>query len=662
MSDFTAIGGVSATLKALLVDRMELPDTIGPFTVTIGPPYFTASDNAPHAEPARLNLFLYRVTENGFLQNQEVPGRGAASGYGHPPLSLNLHYLITAYGNTVDPSDNTIFDDLDAHRLLGSAMRVFHDLPIVSDQLMSVRPPAGVLILDEGLRDGYERIRLSLEPLTLEDISKIWTALALRYRLSAAYLVNVVQIESKRSRTFPKPVGKPLSPTSAPLPGDPPSPGPWIQAITIQTPTITDVRARHALASDELPFPYASVLDTLVLRGTSLAGPETRVVIGDLSVPAAFASPNRVEVVVPDISIPGSGGIPVERRLQPGVRTVRVVAHDPLVGQRSFSSNEAGFMLVPFVDPSSITYTAGPPRNISLTGTRLLPRGRAGGETMIGRSAVPRGGYDATSTEVALTVPIPTSLPMREVSVLVGKALGADPLSLGPGPRSLRVKIDSTVGPVQTRTFATNSLAHSEIAAIVEGMIRDATPPVVPPASPDSRFEDALVTMWNGQLLILAGDLTSTVVIDSPAGSFASKLQLATAVPQPDGAAHAYLSGILDSPPPLSQPAPRFRLQIGAAGPVDVDVPRTTSLEALATALQTTINGFPGTEYQKAMVAAVGRQLLIVPGTADVVTIGAVPNGDQQSVVELQLRASFSVRVRVNGAESIDPAVVELPK
>ena len=146
MSGFTAIGGVSATLRALLIDRMELPDTIGPFSVTIGPPYFTSSDNAPHAEPARINLFLYRVTENGYLQNQEIPGRAASSGYGHPPLSLNLHYLITAYGNTVDPQDATIFDDLDAHRLLGSAMRVLHDVPIVSERLLSLNPPAGVLI------------------------------------------------------------------------------------------------------------------------------------------------------------------------------------------------------------------------------------------------------------------------------------------------------------------------------------------------------------------------------------------------------------------------------------------------------------------------------------------------------------------------------------
>ena len=71
--------------------------------VTVGPPPFSAEDADPHQEDARVNLFLYRVTENGYLQNQEIPGRRRRSGYGHPPLSLNLHYLVTAYGNVGGP-------------------------------------------------------------------------------------------------------------------------------------------------------------------------------------------------------------------------------------------------------------------------------------------------------------------------------------------------------------------------------------------------------------------------------------------------------------------------------------------------------------------------------------------------------------------------------
>jgi hypothetical protein len=47
-------------------------------------------------------LFLYRATENASLKNQMIPGQGHPSEYGHPPLSLVLHYLLTAYGATDD--------------------------------------------------------------------------------------------------------------------------------------------------------------------------------------------------------------------------------------------------------------------------------------------------------------------------------------------------------------------------------------------------------------------------------------------------------------------------------------------------------------------------------------------------------------------------------
>src|SRR3954468_12324684 len=98
MADFQALGGVSATLQTLLLDRMELPDNITGAPVTTGPLPFSSKDLHPHKEQLeteRLNLFLYRVTENGYLQNQEMPGRGSPGAFGHPPLSLNLHYLLT---------------------------------------------------------------------------------------------------------------------------------------------------------------------------------------------------------------------------------------------------------------------------------------------------------------------------------------------------------------------------------------------------------------------------------------------------------------------------------------------------------------------------------------------------------------------------------------
>ncbi|MGH7369594.1 MAG: Pvc16 family protein, partial [Candidatus Methylomirabilaceae bacterium] len=80
MSTYKAIAGVSATLRNLLRDRME--DQVA---VTIAPPDVTVDTMSGR----RVNLYLYHVTENGYLKNQEIPGHGYPGAYGHPPLSLD---------------------------------------------------------------------------------------------------------------------------------------------------------------------------------------------------------------------------------------------------------------------------------------------------------------------------------------------------------------------------------------------------------------------------------------------------------------------------------------------------------------------------------------------------------------------------------------------
>jgi hypothetical protein len=648
MSDFHAIGGVSATLQTLLRDRMELPDGIVNVPVTIGPPPFAAIDANPHREDPRVNLFCYRVTENGFLQNQEIPGRGG-SGYGHPPLSLNLHYLVTAYGNVELPTVPPSFDDTNAQYLLGSAMRVLHDVPVVTQALRTLQPPSGAIVLHESLRDEFEQLKTTLEPLTLEDVTKVWTALALRMRLAAAYVVNVAQIESRRPRRFPRPVGQPASATVPPPPGDLSAPGPIVTVLTIQTPTVTDLAVRRAGTTVEQPFAYARVLDTLVLRGTSLAGPVTSLAFGDVVVRASVALADRVEVVVPDAVVPGVGPIPPELQLQPGVRTARVVVRDPLVPQRAFGSNEVPFMLVPAVSPLAVVYGAGPPRTLTLSGTRLVA-GASGGETMIGRSAVARADY-LTATPTLVVVPIPDTLPTRNVHALVGGPL-APMVPLGPGAQTLDITIGATTHS-RTANLA-SPVARDALAPILASLIHDAAPT-------DPRFGGARVDLWHDRLIVVPGGLTDAISIVSPGGlPFAGDLGLQA--PQPPGATAALVSGELGSPPPISSPFPRVRLTIGAQPPIDVPVTAPTSLADLADDLQATINAIGGApEYVNARVALTGRQLLVIPGLPGTVTFDPAPT-DDTTVVELQLHARFAVRVRVAGAESIDPAVVELPQ
>ena len=91
-------------------------------------------------------------------------------------------------------------------------------------------------------------------------------------------------------------------------------------------------------------------------------------------------------------------------------------------------------------------------------------------------------------------------------------------------------------------------------------------------------------------------------------------------------------------------------------------MPPTTSLAALASELQAVIQGSStAAEYAQAVVGVSGSQLLIIPGAAGDVTVGPAP-GDPSTASELQLGTRLAVRVRVNGAESIDDAYVVLPQ
>src|SRR5262249_40977668 len=134
VSTYKSIAGVSQSLVNLLGDRM-----VEPVTVTLAPPDIQVDQ----VSGPRLNIYLYHLSENAFLKNQEIPGNGYPGAYGHPPLALDLHYIFTAFGNTETGADA----DMQAQHVLGDAMRVAHDFAIISANLMQQKSP-GKTILD----------------------------------------------------------------------------------------------------------------------------------------------------------------------------------------------------------------------------------------------------------------------------------------------------------------------------------------------------------------------------------------------------------------------------------------------------------------------------------------------------------------------------------
>src|SRR5262249_23935308 len=124
--------------------------------------------------------------------NRDVPWLARPGETGHPALPLTLYYLVTAFGAN---DDDTV-----AHRLLGRAMSVLHDHPVLGADEIRVAIPNNDLFLQR------ERIRVPAQPLSVDEMYKLWTAFQTQYRISAAYQAAVVLIDSTLPTRTPLPV------------------------------------------------------------------------------------------------------------------------------------------------------------------------------------------------------------------------------------------------------------------------------------------------------------------------------------------------------------------------------------------------------------------------------------------------------------------------
>jgi hypothetical protein len=183
MSNPMAIAAVTATLRNLLAAALATEADLNDAVVTAQP-----LDKARDATATvnQINLFLYLISPNAAWRNQDMPGRVRPGEVASPPLALNLFYLLSAYGR-----DNDVEKPF-SHLLLGQAMSVLSDHPLLGhDEIAAALP-------DNDLGDQLERVRITLQPLSIEDISKLWAGFQMQYRVSVAYEVAVVLIDARR--------------------------------------------------------------------------------------------------------------------------------------------------------------------------------------------------------------------------------------------------------------------------------------------------------------------------------------------------------------------------------------------------------------------------------------------------------------------------------
>ena len=191
MSNTLAIAAVTAAMRNLLNTGIPAVDPgLSGLDVTTRSPD-AARENVSGAS---LNLFLYRTAVNAGWSNTDLPRAVKPGETGYPPLALDLQYLITAYG------PDGIDKDAVSHQVLGSAMSVLHDHPVLGAAEIQGA------IFPKDLGEQPERIRISWLPISVNDISRLWTAFQSQYRVSVAYEVTVVLIDSRRPARMPLPV------------------------------------------------------------------------------------------------------------------------------------------------------------------------------------------------------------------------------------------------------------------------------------------------------------------------------------------------------------------------------------------------------------------------------------------------------------------------
>lgn len=176
-----AINDVTRGLQVLLLSQLQQVSATA--QISLLPP----GDGLPTG--LGVNLYLYRITESQFTKNQSWPGDRTTPSSRKPALGLELFYLLTPFAPPVDPS--TASGD-DAHTMLGAAMLVFHENPILTQT--HIKGFDADAVLTPALLNSFEDIKIRLTATGLEELSKIWATINQPYRLSVAYEVSLVEL------------------------------------------------------------------------------------------------------------------------------------------------------------------------------------------------------------------------------------------------------------------------------------------------------------------------------------------------------------------------------------------------------------------------------------------------------------------------------------
>lgn len=175
MADYTALVEAGNGLVEMLRDNLT-PEPIANREVIA-----LCSPHEP--ENHQLTVYLYQVEEDT---------QGVQSGYYQVdrntqrkrPTRYNLRFLVTAHSKA--PAQ---LKEADQYRMIGAALQVLKDHPMVDDKYLS-----------GSLAEQGARLNVVLEKTSQDQLLKIWNNTSNQYKLSFVVLLSGIEIESRMER------------------------------------------------------------------------------------------------------------------------------------------------------------------------------------------------------------------------------------------------------------------------------------------------------------------------------------------------------------------------------------------------------------------------------------------------------------------------------
>ncbi|MEQ8203082.1 MAG: DUF4255 domain-containing protein, partial [Smithellaceae bacterium] len=165
MSNYLAIATVTEAIRQMLerAIKADFTETLNEATATAVRPNAGATD----LPKLGVNIYLYQVGYNTAFRNADIPTRSTGGVVQQKPrAALELHYLFSFYGEE---------RKLEPQQVMGSVIRTLHASPQLPSKHISHIIESSVFLIESDLDAEFDRIKLTPLPLTIEELSKIWS-------------------------------------------------------------------------------------------------------------------------------------------------------------------------------------------------------------------------------------------------------------------------------------------------------------------------------------------------------------------------------------------------------------------------------------------------------------------------------------------------------